>query len=560
MLAWGDYHGETLSRGKRSPDLERPRWTPQELDELAVYGAARLAEAPLARIPGAIQEVLTRLGTKVGIDRATVCVLSPDRRGFEVLVSWSAPTIPRLDVTGARASASELVRQALRGEIIRLERIDPATLQSEADRRLLERNQQKSMLGLPLRVSGGTVGVHLLGGVKRRFAWPRRFITAVAGLCPVLALGLERLRINDRLQRERTEHQDTQRITGVGHWRHSFASGISLGSPELYRMFQLDPRTELDPLGMLPRIEPVDRVAFERHIRMLLCGNPNAPIECKLRRPNGEIRWIRCWGEISSHPDGSPGLAHGVFHDITDRKRGEEAIEATSGRLVRAQEEERTRLGRELHDDLGQRVAALTISVGLLAERANGEAPQMSAPLAEVTEQLSELGSIVRSLSHSLHPAELRRLGLGGSLASLCRRTSMLTDVDVELQTSALPDTLSEQTALAVYRVAQEALSNSIRHGQPGEIMMEVGVLHDCLRLTVTDDGAGFTPATLPSDGGLGMLGMQERMRLVGGALRVHSESGVGTIIEATVPLPEAELCQPKDLPHDRQDPPDPRR
>lgn len=136
----------------------------------------------------------------------------------------------------------------------------------------------------------------------------------------------------------------------------------------------------------------------------------------------------------------------------------------------------------------------------------------------------------------------------------------MLTDVDVELQASALPDTLSEQTALAVYRVAQEALSNSIRHGQPGEIMMEVGVLHDCLRLTVTDDGAGFTPAKLPSDGGLGMLGMQERMRLVGGALRVHSESGVGTIIEATVPLPEAELCQPKDSTHDRQDPPDPRR
>lgn len=525
-----------------------------------MYGAARLAEAPLARIPTTIQEILARLGTQAGIDRTTICLLTADRRGFEVMVSWSAPNVPRPSVTTGRVLSSELVRQVLRGDIVRLERIDATRLESEVDRRLLEGNPQRSLLALPLRVAGGTVGVHLLGGVRRAFAWPRRFVAAVSSLGPVLALGLERVRTHARLERERDEHQVTQRITGMGHWRYDFANGISVGSPELYRMFQLDPRAELDPFAMIPCIEPVDRVAFERHIRMLLCGNPIEATECKLRRPNGEIRWIRCWGEISRLADDTPGLVHAVCHDITDSKRGEEAIEATSGRLVRAQEEERTRLGRELHDDLGQRVAALTISVGSLAQRARTEAPQTSARLAELTEQLSELGSIVRSLCHNLHPVELRRLGLSDALSSLCRRTSMLTEVDVVVRAGPLPRSLPEQTALAMYRVAQESLNNAIRHGQPREVMVELSVLHDCLRLLVTDDGAGFTPAELSGETGLGMLGMQERMRLVGGALRVHSEPGVGTIIEATVPLQETARLRTHGTIHDHQDPPDHRR
>ncbi len=521
--------------------------------QLVSHAVEQLAESSVPKLRTTLQSLLARLGTQLGIDRTTLCTLNPDRQGFRVLVSWSAPSIPVVESGQLHATHSLLVRRILNGEIIRFDRLDPSVLPNTTDRTAIERNRQRSLLALPLRVAGGTVGAHLFGGVEQGFRWSRRFVDAISILCPALALALERLRLHDQLEQCRKEHLDTQRLAGMGHWRYTFATRGCLASPELYQMLQLDPRTEFDPHVMPPRIAPVDRGAFERHLRTLLAGATSPPIECRMNRSRGETVWLRSWAELSCHPDGSPQFVHGIVHDITEQRRAEQIIEATSGRLVRAQEEERTRLGRELHDELGQRIAALTITVGSLHQKAQtqADAEPLADPLGQVTEQLSELGSIVRSLSHSLHPAELRRLGLRLALASLCRRISMLTEVDVEMEKSTIPDDLSEDTALALYRVAQESLSNAIRHGQPQRAVISLSVNDQCLRLRVSDDGRGFCPETLADDAGLGLLGMQERMRLVRGALRIESEEGHGAVIEATVPLdaPDPSPCQEQSSP-----------
>ncbi|MCA9709105.1 MAG: PAS domain-containing protein [Myxococcales bacterium] len=513
-----------------------PRWSERTIDELCAYAAERVAESTVSQIPFVLNDLLERLVIRLGIDRSTVCALAPDRQGFVVVAVWAAPGVPLPHVIESHAPESTLVRRALRGEVLRFEQLETASLPSAADRRLLDRNGVRSLLGLPLRAAGGLVGLHLLGGVRRRFRWPQRFIKQIGRLGPLLALALERMQVHQRLAQERREHEDTQRLAGIGHWRYSFATGTSLGSPELYRMLCLDPRAELEPLVMLGRVMPEDRAVIEEHVRTLLSGRPSAPCEVRLVRPDGSERWIQAWAELSTRSDGSTERVHGVIHDITESKRAELAIEATSGRLVRAQEEERARLGRELHDELGQRVAALAISLGSLEERARAEAPALSRALGDAREHLGELGVIVRSLSHSLHPQELRRLGLGGALTSLCRRVSMLTEVDVQLEVGALPEALPEPVALSLYRVTQESLSNAVRHGRAREISVRVQIQGADLRLLVCDDGQGFDPSE-PSEVGLGVLGMQERMRLVLGTLQLHSTPSAGTVVEARVPL-----------------------
>lgn len=225
-------------------------------------------------------------------------------------------------------------------------------------------------------------------------------------------------------------------------------------------------------------------------------------------------------------------------HHVTERKRHDRASTALDRRLVRARDEERARLARELHDDLGQSLAAIKLELDLLARDAEASAACELAPrLRGLSSSVLEVGAAVRGLSHTLHPAMLQQVGLAAAIAALCERTTMLSEVDASFELGSVPAQLDPDVARCLYRVAQEALGNVTRHSRARTATVTLGRVGEHLVLTVRDDGVGMPPERPANAPSLGLLGMRERMGLVSGALAVASAPGAGTCVTAEVPL-----------------------
>jgi PAS domain S-box-containing protein len=231
----------------------------------------------------------------------------------------------------------------------------------------------------------------------------------------------------------------------------------------------------------------------------------------------------------------------GISRDVTERRRIEEALRASEEKLrdlahgqVRVREEERKRLGLDLHDDVCQELAGIGILVEAARTRLGADAPG-SADLARVVRYLSELVEHLRNLAGELRPLQLPELGLEGSLRSLVAGLAA-SETEITLTLPATLPRLDEETEIAIYRVAQEALSNATRHSDARRIEVTVSVTEARLHLEIRDDGRGFDPArTRP--GALGLVGMEERAIAVRGSLAVDSVPGVGTTIRFDCPL-----------------------
>ena len=217
-----------------------------------------------------------------------------------------------------------------------------------------------------------------------------------------------------------------------------------------------------------------------------------------------------------------------------DQRRAEEAAHEFSGRLIKAQEEERSRLARELHDDVTQRLASLAIDAGREERKLPGSA---GSAMRTMRQGLARLSEDVHALSYRLHPSILEDLGLVEALKSECERFSRTCPVRLETNVQDVPDTVPRDVALCLFRIAQEGLRNIARHA--GATRAEVGLrrMDDGLQLTVKDNGAGFDPAQHSGGVSLGHAGMRQRVFFLGGTIEIDSSPGRGTMIFAWVPL-----------------------
>jgi len=201
--------------------------------------------------------------------------------------------------------------------------------------------------------------------------------------------------------------------------------------------------------------------------------------------------------------------------------------------LIKAQEDERKKIGRELHDDVGQQIALLAMGLdGLEQSAGNGEVDR-SLVLGLKSDVLN-LAESVRTVAHQLHSSTLQYLGVVSALEGLCQTFSHQHQVEVRLQAEPLPS-LSNDVKLCLFRVVQEALNNAVHHGHARQVLITLSQTEELLLLRVEDTGIGFDPVTSPR--GLGLLSMEERLRLVGGTLRVQSSPGQGAVLEAAVSL-----------------------
>ncbi len=226
---------------------------------------------------------------------------------------------------------------------------------------------------------------------------------------------------------------------------------------------------------------------------------------------------------------------------VIDRTRDLTAANATlhdlSGRLIHAQEEERSRIARDLHDDVCQQLALMAIEMEDLGLRPPSSGSEVSARCRELWAKTREISTVLHRLSHQLHPSKLDHLGLDAAVRSLCNDITRLHHVTTTYRSHGLPESLPKTVALFLYRVTQEALQNVVKHSGAREAQVEVSADAGMLSVTISDSGVGFDPHSPENRTGLGMTSMEERVRRIGGTLSICSLPSRGTTITAQVQL-----------------------
>jgi PAS domain S-box-containing protein len=260
----------------------------------------------------------------------------------------------------------------------------------------------------------------------------------------------------------------------------------------------------------------------------------NYEFECRMIARDGRVVWLHNLITVT-HENGSPQAIRGFSIDITESKENETALRNLTGRLINAQEEERRRVARELHDDLNQRMALLSIALGQLTKIK--EPADMGRRLKSVQNQAMEISADIHRLSYKLHPSKLDYLGLAPAVKSLCQEITALGDLEVEFHQGDLPEDLPKDVTLCVFRIAQEALRNCAKHSGADSAQVTLETSKEGIRLRVSDRGSGFDIESDAMKKGLGFTSMRERLRIVGGKMDVHSRPMHGTVIEVSVPI-----------------------
>lgn len=258
--------------------------------------------------------------------------------------------------------------------------------------------------------------------------------------------------------------------------------------------------------------------------------------EYRMLALDGRIIWIHDLVNVVRE-NGRMKKLIGFMIDITERKKTEEELRDLSGRLINAQEVERSRVARELHDDLNQRMALLSIELEQLGQKIPAGENDIQRRVSDLKTNVQEISSEIHRLSYSLHPPKLNRLGLANAVKGLCDELSQHHGIRIEFIQRGFPALLPKDVTLCVFRIAQESLSNAIKHSGVDEVHLTLVTSDDAIRLTISDLGRGFDTNSEQSTSGLGFISMRERLRLVGGEISIHSEPLGGTQIEVLVPL-----------------------
>jgi PAS domain S-box-containing protein len=352
----------------------------------------------------------------------------------------------------------------------------------------------------------------------------------------------EQRRAQEALRTSENRLQAGADLAGLAFYEVDFSAGTMYADERLRELIGVPP--EVQGMAVLDfwftHLHP-DDAEWVMDRRRRLHGGELAQFsqEYRFLSPEGGERWVHHLARVITRDEsGSPVRTFGVLRDVTDRKRVEAELQDLSRRLLRAQEEERAVLARELHDDVSQRLAVLAIDVGR-AEMDAADGPHAEA-MTLVREGLVRLSEDVHALAYQLHPSVLEELGLAEALRTECERRGRHSECKLTVSIGELPSVVPREQALCLFRVAQEALNNVARHAGASSASLTLRASEAGLLLAVADDGCGFDLRGHAKGRRLGLAGMRERVQLASGALDVETAPGEGTTVIAWVPVGEA--------------------
>jgi two-component system sensor histidine kinase UhpB len=414
-----------------------------------------------------------------------------------------------------------------------------ATAYSANDARVLERGEAMQFEETARYVDGDRANVVVKFPVRDAAG-------ALVGVGGVATDITERKGAEQALRESRTLLEEAQKVAGLGCWEWDPGSGRLQWSGELYRIYGVDPAGFQPSFeAYLERVHPADRGRVSETVASALIDGRGFYLEERIVRPDGEVRVLRSHGEVVKNERGRALKLLGACFDITEQKAAEERLRAAaetlsrlSRRLVEAEEAERRRIARELHDRVGQNLSALNINLdivlGMLGEQASHEVRvRLRDSLALVDGTLQTIENVMADL----RPPLLDEYGLGAALGwhaeEFVRRTHLR--VDFEDRAKERTRALRHEDAVTLFRIAQEALNNAAKHAQAEKVKIRLEVKELQFILEIHDDGRGFDPAA--PTGRLGMRSMRERAEAAGAAFQVESAPGQGTLVRVGVPL-----------------------
>ncbi|GEM_PF-6025148 len=367
----------------------------------------------------------------------------------------------------------------------------------------------------------------------------------VGGIIIFSELVTERKRAEAMLKERDELLTETGRLAKVGGWEFDPLTSIGTWTEEVARIHDMDPHEKTSAETGLSFYRGKHRRTIERAIKEAIESGKPYDLELEMITAKGVRKWVRTIG----HPvkEGSRVVkVRGSFQDITERKQAEEVqrensrqLEILSRRLLSAQETERRQIARELHDEIGQLLTVIKLDLQTVLRQS--KVASLAPAVKESMEAIDRAVARVRDLSLDLRPSMLDDLGLVPTLRWYVQRQTNRVAADISLDVPVSIPRVTPDIETACFRVAQEALTNAVRHAAATKIDVTLTVQDDAIELTVRDNGKGFDARVahrhMMAGSGFGLLGMHERAQLAGGQLKLDSRPGAGTTVHARFPL-----------------------
>ena len=351
--------------------------------------------------------------------------------------------------------------------------------------------------------------------------------------------------VTDRKRTEETLRESEERLRLAAQagrmyaYEWDVASDIVTRSQDFVHVLEVTGEPEsFTRRELLERIHPDDRARFVSSTAELTPENPACRIAYRVLLPSGATIWLEKNARAFFDKAGKMLRMIGMVADITDRKLAEEALSQVSRRLIEAQEKERKRIGRDLHDDIGQRLALLAVELQQARQALPDSAQEFGGHISELQRQATEISVDVQTLSHELHSSRLEYLGIVAAMKAFCKDFGAQQEIEIRFRSHDLPSfSPSPEISLSLFRVLQEALHNAAKHSGVRSFDVELWGSADEIHLRVADSGVGFDLQAMKVGPGLGLTSMAERVKLVNGEFFIESQPNRGTAIHARVPF-----------------------
>jgi PAS domain S-box-containing protein len=523
-----------LAQGRRRAAAERDFKRRLEFETLISEVSARFINLPPGQIPAEIEGSLERVRFFLNVDRITL--YDRFRPGMEFTALYYAvhqeaglffPTLTEQQFPG-------WMNQLRGGDALLVEQMEQLPSESVGEREVIRRGI-KSFAVIPLKAEAAVLGLLVLATTNKRRGWPLELVGQLRILGDIFYQAVLRKRAEEATRESETRFALAADNAPILLWMS--------GTDKLCTYFNkawLDftGRTLEQELGdgWSEGVHPEDLDRCYSSYAQAFDARQEFKLEYRLRRHDDEYRWVLDCGVPRYSPDTSFCGYIGSCVDISDLKLSQQEMEELSGRLIHAQEEERKRVARELHDDFGQRLVVLSMELAQHLSRPENP-PQVEAFLRELSEKLKELSRAMNVTAHQLHSSHLEVLGLVSAVQGLCHEFSRQYGIEAVFSHSGMSFRISAEVALCLFRVVQEGLQNVAKHSGALSCRVEIKGSREGVHLSISDSGLGFDPAQFKLKPGLGFVSMRERLRLVGGSITVESQPSRGTRLDIRVPL-----------------------
>ena len=493
-------------------------------------------------VDGEIEGALRRLCEPLGIDLAMLWQWSDLTPG--VATATHVYTRQGVPAPGPlhQAQFPWHAQALLAGRTVALPSLEALPAAAAVDRENARLIGIQSNLALPLVVGvNQSIGILGLSTVHAERDWPDALVKRLQLVAQVFSNALAREHQEHKLLQSQARLAASADLAGLAYYEVDFREGVAHVDDRLRDLCGI-PADRSKGLAALEfwmeQIHPDDRERVLGLRRQLHAGElERLSVEYRFPHPTRGERWIHHVGRVARRDASGRTLrSFGVLRDITEAKQAEEAMRDLSWRLIRAHEDERALLARELHDDVTQRLAVLAIDMGR-AELAAPDGAQADV-MRSVRTELVRLSEDIHSLAYQLHPSVLEELGLVEALRAEGERRGRQGRLAVAMDLERLPALAGKEAQLCLFRVAQEALTNVARHAGTGAASVTLRQADGGLLLAVSDRGVGFDPARPREGRSLGLASMRERLHLVSGTLDIETAPGRGTTVVAWVPAP----------------------